>query len=107
MQKNQTQFVYGCWLGKDSHTDEHIVREQGWVFPHANSQETDRRQELVGGSCRRHGMDTVENRGNEKGQATKGYCSREERTNLERTTASYGKCRPGTAVKICCAEIGN
>ena len=30
------------------------------------------------------GMDTVENRGNDEGQATKGCCWREERTHLER-----------------------
>ena len=26
LQKSQTQFVCGCWLGRDSHTDEHIVQ---------------------------------------------------------------------------------
>ena len=25
LQESQTQFVYGCWLGRDSQTDEHIV----------------------------------------------------------------------------------
>ena len=49
------------------------------VQPHANGQETDRGQELVGGSCRRHGMDTVENRGNDEVQATKGCCWRERK----------------------------
>ena len=50
--------------------------EQGWGFPHANGQETDRGQELVGGSCRTHGMDTVENCGNDEEQATEGRCWR-------------------------------
>ena len=31
-QKSQTQFVYGCWLGRDSHTDEHIVGSKAGVF---------------------------------------------------------------------------
>ena len=30
--KSQTQFVYGCWLGRDAHTDEHIVGSKAGVF---------------------------------------------------------------------------
>ena len=30
--KSQTQFVYGCWLGRDAHTDEHIVGSKGGIF---------------------------------------------------------------------------
>ena len=32
LQKSQMQFVYGCWLGSDSHTDEHIVGSKAGVF---------------------------------------------------------------------------
>ena len=32
VQKSQTQFVYGCWLGRDSHTDEHIVGSKVGLF---------------------------------------------------------------------------
>ena len=32
LQKSQTQFVYGWWLGRDSHTDEHIVGSKAGVF---------------------------------------------------------------------------
>ena len=76
-QKNQTQFVCGCLLGRDSHTDEHTAGSKAAVFPHANGQETDRGQELVGRSCCRHGMDAVEDLGNDERQATKGCCWRE------------------------------
>ena len=63
--------------------------KQDWGSPHANTQETD-------------GMDTVENRGNDNLQATKSRCWTEERTHLERTTASYA--HRATATEICCAE---
>ena len=78
LQKCQTQFVYGCSLGRDTHTDEHIVGSTAGVFPHANGQETDRGQELVGRSCCTHGMDAVEDRVYDERQATKGCCWREE-----------------------------
>ena len=32
VQKSETQFVYGCWLGRDSHTDEHIVGSKAGLF---------------------------------------------------------------------------
>ena len=32
LQKSQTQFVRGCWLGRDSHTDEHVVGSKAGVF---------------------------------------------------------------------------
>ena len=32
LQESQTQFVYGCWLGRDSHTDEHTVGSKAGVF---------------------------------------------------------------------------
>ena len=80
--------------GLASHTDEHIVRSEAGGFPHANSQETDRGQELVGRGCCRHGVDTVEDRGNDERQATKGCCWRGEGTHLERTAASDAQCLP-------------
>ena len=32
LQKSQTQFVCGCWLGRDSHTHEHSVGSKAGVF---------------------------------------------------------------------------
>ena len=32
LQQSQTQFVYGCWLGRESHTDEHTVGSKARVF---------------------------------------------------------------------------
>ena len=32
LHKSQTQFVHGCWLGRDGHTDEHIVGTRAGVF---------------------------------------------------------------------------
>ena len=101
LQKSQTQFVYGCWLGRDSHTDEHIVGSRAGVF---RTRTVRRLTEDRSWSAEVDGMDTVENRGNDEEQATKGFCWRDERSHLERTTASYAQCQPGTATEICCVE---
>ena len=89
LQKSQTQFVYGCWLGRDSHTDEHIVGSKSWGFPHANGQETDRGQELVDRGCGRYGVDAVEDRGDDARQTTRGCRWREKRTHLERAAENH------------------
>ena len=70
--------------------------EQGWGFPHANGQETDRGQELVGGSCRTHGMDTVENCGKPRGAG-------HQRLLLERGTNPSGTHH----CQLCPAPTGN
>ena len=31
LQKSHTHFVHGCWLGRDSHTDEHIIGSEAGV----------------------------------------------------------------------------
>ena len=68
----QTQLVYGCWLVRDSHRRTHCWK-QSWGFPHANGQETDRGQELVDRGCCRHGVDAVEDRGDDARQTTNGW----------------------------------
>ena len=78
LQKSHTQFVHGCWLGRTRTLTNTSLGAKLGFFPHANGQETDRGKELVGRGCGRHGMDAVEDRGNDQKQATKGCCWREE-----------------------------
>ena len=74
LQKSQTQFVCGCWLGRDFHTDEHIVGSKAGVF------RTRTVRRLTEEGCGRHGVDAVEDRGDEARQTTKG-CRWREKTN--------------------------
>ena len=72
LHKSQTQFVYGCWLGRDPHTHEHIVGSKAGVFRTRTVRrltEVDRGE--VDRGCWRHGVDGVENRGDDARQNTK------------------------------------
>ena len=81
LQKSQTQFVYGCWLGRDSQANTLLGARLGIS---ARERSGDWKRTGVG---RRKLSQTWNGRSGKprqrRGQATKGCCWREERTHME------------------------
>ena len=108
LQKSQTQFVYGCWLGSDSHTDEHVVGSKAAVFGTRTVRRLTEDRSWSTEAVADMEWTPWENRDNDEGQASK-------RQLLERGMNPSGThcCQlppsaiPGTATEICCAESEN
>ena len=99
LQKSQTQFVYGCWLGRDSHTDEHIVGSKAGVFRTRTVRRLTEDRSWSAEAVADMEWTPWKTASNDARQTAKGCCWREKRTHLECATASSTQCIPRTTTE--------